>query len=89
MLITIAQYRGGAKDEQGRPMPLGGRAELISVIERTSVGDFAALNAATRLIKISTSEPITVNPNGAREVLNDTDWWQVAGGETIAAAAIP
>lgn len=89
MLITLTEYRDIAKDGQGRPVSMGSRAGLIDVQERTAHGAFAALDAATRYIKISTSEAITVDPLGDREVLQSESWWQVNGGETVTTAAVP
>lgn len=89
MLITLTQYRSVAKDEQGKPVAMGSRAGLVDITERTTHGAFPALDAATRYIKISASEAITVDPLGEREVLQSVDWWQVEGGEVVTTTAVP
>ena len=87
MLVTVTEYSGNAYSNNGVPLPIGAKKSFVGVKSRTSDGS-VSLGQNTRLIRVATDTPITINPNGAPELVQGGEWFDVGGGETLAIATL-
>ena len=92
MLVTLSQFTKLGMDANGNVMPLA--VDRIACEAQTAAGAFAALNAKTRYIRVSTDTKIQMDYAGgtttsADELVhaNSEVWLAVNGGEVFTTAA--
>lgn len=87
MLVTITEYRNAAKGPDGQDWALGRKATFVAVQSLTAAGS-VNLDQETRLVRVASDTVITADPNGAAELVQSSEWFNVLGGETITIAEV-
>lgn len=92
MIVSISSYSTLAKDNNGNLMPIGG--ERLGREVRTSAGNFAAIPAGAKFIRVATDTAIHIDVQGDAVTAGDefvpansTEFFSCNGGEVFKIAA--